>query len=200
MAEIEDKEWLELLAGSSAGSENTNSKRNADALRSAIKKFDAEELAQAHGLKKVMSRMTNEGLFLEPSDMSVSKKIIRFVKKIRLLGIFILGMIAGLIFPMQMATRGSDGPFIRLEFPHFLDEKIETELTFIDEDPLSKAKKITVSAISAGLSVTWEQKGRAIHLIIRGFKKRAPELIPLNSVLRLSNETQGNVSVMIKEQ
>lgn len=200
MAEIEDKEWLELLAGKAVSSENTNQKRSADALRAAIKQYDAEELAQAHGLNKLMSRMTNEGLFFDPSDISMSKRIIRFIKKIRLLVIFIIGLTAGLMVPMQLATRGGADNSINLDFLKSSENKIDTEITITSKKPLQKAQKITISAISAGLTVTTLQHGDVIHLTIKGFKKMDPELIPINAVLGLSNQTQGNVSVLIKEE
>ena len=201
MANIDDKEWLDLLSGKVVNAQDEAQIKAASTLRSVIKKFNAEETAQSEGLKKLNLRMASEGLFIEPSEMSFSKKIKSVFKKIRLIIIFIIGLVAGLMIPMQIATRGGSEHLLNFQLPTMTDSKVETEVVIhaseSNKTTILKAQEITLSAISVGLSVTTEKQSDAIHLTINGFTKMNPDLVPINSVLGLSNRTQGNVSVLI---
>jgi hypothetical protein len=199
MAEIDDKEWLDLLAGRFVDVNNPHQKRNADALRAAIKKIDAENLAQIDGLNKIISRMTAEGLFVDKSQISAGNRIILFAKKIRLLIIFILGLAAGLLAPMQVATRGGGEPSILNRFSFNVEsETINNELIRVYPNPAIKSQEIVSSAVAAGLVVTISSSNQEIHLLIKGFKKMNPNFTAVNSILEISNQTEGNLAVTIK--
>lgn len=199
MANIDDKEWLGLLAGKVLISKDETQTRAVSALRSSIKKFDAEELAQSEGLKKLKLRMAGEGLFVEPSENSFFKKLIKFLKKVRLIIIFIMGMIAGLMVPLQLATRGGADISIIDKFSlNRVNETINNELIIIDPNPLTKSQEIISSAVAAGLIVTINGSDEDMHLLIKGFKKMDPNFTAVNSILGISNQTQGNVSVILK--
>ena len=203
MANINDKDWLDLMAGKAVNVENKTQIKAASTLRNVIKKFNDEEMAQSEGLKKLKLRMLSEGLIFESSDISFLKKLVRLFKKAKLIIIFIIGLVAGLMVPMQIATRGGSEHFFNFQLPSRSDSKFETEITIhaseSDKAPFIKAQEITLSAISVGLSVTTEKQSDAIRLTIKGFTKMNPDLIPINSLLGLSNQTQGNVSVLILE-
>jgi secreted Zn-dependent insulinase-like peptidase len=104
---------------------------------------------------------------------------------------------------MQIATRGGSEHLLNFQLPTISESKVETKVIIhANESNMTaflKAQEITLSAISVGLSVTTEKQSDEIRLIIKGFTKLNPELIPINSVLGLSNQTQGNVSVLILE-
>ncbi len=210
MVEIEDKEWLDLLAGRPVSSNNSNKRRNVEALRTVIKKFAAEDLAQVDGLKKMMSRMTMEGLFLEKSELTATMKIIRFVKKIRLLIIFIIGIISGVILPFQqLATRGgTDEPIFWLDL-NGKNNSVNSEISLTvnaPTSPLELAGMIQLAAIESNLEVktsgildsTGNKNIKGIEMIVYGLKSMDESQIRLKILLQATNQLSGTVKVTIK--
>ena len=210
MAEIDDKEWLDLLAGRFVDVNNPNQKRNADALRAAIKKLDAENSAQVDGLNKMIFRMTREGLFLDQDQMTGSKKIILFVKKIRLLIVFIIGIISGVIIPVQqLATRGgADEPVFLFDL-HTKNKNINSYLSLTAHapiTPLGLAQMIQLAAIESNLEVKTSgvidsvryNNIKEIKMTIYGLKSMDESQKSLKILLQASNQLSGTVEVTIK--
>lgn len=222
MQKNDDQEWLDLLSEEIANKDKSDLDKSTKSLRRAIKDYDdmvnvssellaqeldklklrlrREELAQADGLNKTMSQMANEGLFAGSSDISMSKRIIRFVKKIRLLGIFIVGIVAGLMVPMQMATRGASEPIVSKILGDFNNrDHITSEISLIDVNPLTLSENIIFTCISSKVEVK-VLSNKDIQMVIYNLKKSDDQQNILKILLGLTSEAEGNIKVTILKQ
>ena len=191
---MDDKEWLELLAGKAVNSQDASQIKAASTLRSVIKKFNAEEIAQSEGLKKLNLRMAREGLF-EHNEINFSKKLIRIFKKIKLIIIFITGLVAGLMIPMQMATRGGDdSSFFSILNTQTKNVILENKIKI--NDP-GMTYVIIDSAISSGLTVEVKQENKVKLITLKGLKKNDADQFGIKALLRLPNQINGNVLIEI---
>lgn len=195
MANMQDKEWLNLLGGKAVNAQEASQIKAALTLRSVIKKFNAEEIAQSEGLKKLNLRMAEEGLFLERNDINFSKKLIMIFKKIKLIIIFITGLVAGLMVPMQMATRGGDdSSFFSISNTQTKNVIFENKIKI--NDP-GMTYLIIDSAVSSGLVVEVKQENKVKLITLKGLKKNDANQFAIKALLRLPNQRNGNVLIEI---
>lgn len=189
MEKLTDKEWLDILSGKTRLSKDNKSAESLLALRTVIKKIKAEAKNEENQLSKLHIRLEAEA-----RDSGVS-----LTKRLRLLVIFIIGLIAGALIPMEIATRGAHEPSFLDSFKSSSQnesEKITIRLTLKDEAPLKLAKDIIFTSIDSKVEVK-VLSGDNLHLRIYGLKKLDQNQTPLKAMLGLGGEAEGNAEVVI---
>lgn len=189
MEKLTDKQWLDILSGKTRVLRDSKPAESLLALRTVIKKIKTEEKNEENQLAKLHIRLE-----VEASDRGVSLS-----KRLRLLVIFIIGLIAGALIPMQIATRGAHEPSFLDNFKissQSDSEKITIRLTLKDEAPLKLAKDIIFTSIDSKVEVK-VLSGDNLHLRIYGLKKLDQSQTSLKAMLGLGGEAEGNAEVVI---
>ena len=180
-----EKEWLDILSGKKKVSENQQLAKNAILLRSVIKKINVENKNEADQLARLHSALKKK----------TSK--VSLIKKLRLIIIFITGLMAGTFVPIQMATRGThDYSFWDSFRVSSQNEKISIRLTIKDKAPLTLAKDIIFTAVDSKVEVK-VLNNDGLHLLIYGLKPLDESQISLKATLGLGGEAEGNADVVI---
>lgn len=197
--------WMQIIRGKVNPDPNDLDGKDAKILRSAFLTYERKKAIESIDTNKKFEEFGEKLAVIGHTESEVikTKKDLSWWALIKLMIALVSGLVIGMMVPMQVATRGGSDHLLNFQFLTRSDSNVETEITILasesNKTPFLKAQEITLSALSAGLIVTTEKQSDAIRLTIKGFTKMNPDLIPINSVLGLSNQTQGNVSVLILE-
>ncbi len=197
MENNEDQLWLNVLSGKSAKSADKKTVLEAKLLRSAIKEYQAEEKVLKNTLDKLHSKMRREGLYDNNNHKSILTKINILLKKFRVFIIFMMGLLAGAMLPMELA-RNSENLIFKLLTKNNTQENIKSIIKITDKSPLSKSKEIIDLVISNNLQVKVKKnKEGSFELTIYGIEKMNVEQVALKTVIGLPNQADGTVIVNI---
>lgn len=197
--DLDDPVWMQVFRGQLNPKDNDAKAQEAKMLRNAFLRYEKNKALESIDTKKYFNEFVDKLTSIKQSEANQnrSKKEPSWLALIKMMLALILGLIVGMMMPMQIATRGSENPFIRFELPRFIEGEFDTEIAIKDKNKLLKSQQITLSAISEGLSVTTEKKGDAIHLTIKGFKVDDAKQISIKAILGIPNQTSGNILVKI---
>lgn len=196
---LSDEEWLNILAGKDSGFSDKRIVSQIRTLGLVIKKVDAENKKEAEELIKLESRLNKEGLFYIAAP-TIKNKFLKLINKIKLIIIFVIGLIVGIMAPMQLATRGASDSLINKISSEFkASDQIASEVLLEAENPLTLSENIIFTCLSSGVEVKVISNGD-IQLIIYGLKKLDDKQNILKIILGLSSAAEGNVKVTIKKK
>jgi hypothetical protein len=197
MENNEDQVWLDVLSGKSVKSANKRLVLDAKLLRASIKEYTAEEKAHELTLRKIKNSLHAQGFFESSSNKNFGSNSVSILKKIKVIVVFALGLIAGTLVPIQLATRGThDSSFFDRFKGSNQNEQISIRLTIKDKAPLTLAKDIIFTAMDSKVEVK-VLNNDGLHLVIYGLKSLDESQISLKATLGLGGEAEGNAEVVI---
>ena len=194
--------WMQIFRGKNNPQPNDLAGNKAKMLRNAFLTYERKKEIESIDIDKKFDdfRKRLSAIGNLESEIHRAKKDLSWWALIKLMLALILGLIVGMMLPMQLATRGAhDTSIINRFTPHFDSEKAaDIELTRDVPNPIAKSQEIVSIAVAAGLVVTVSGGDQEIHLLIKGFKKMDPNFTAVNSILEISNQTEGAVAITLK--
>ncbi len=200
MEKNDDQIWLDILAGKKVKTSNKRLMLNTKLLRGAIKEHITEEKAHKDGLNRLLVNLHHRGLLSAQQNKTLKQKIIDIISKLKLLLIFVIGIMAGAALPIALTRGGSNN--VHFDLPFFYTPPKSHELNQIElmvEDPIAFSREVTLSALAAGMTVKIDGDYKDIYMVISGFRKNDSKFFVINSMLRLTNETEGQVALHLKK-
>lgn len=201
MDKNDDQIWLDVLAGKTVSTSNKKIVLNAKLLRSAIKEHITEEKIHKDGLNRLLVNLHHKGLLGGQHNKNFRQKFFDTISKLRLLIIFVIGLMAGTSLPIVLTRGGSHT--INFDLPYLYSSQIIHEANEIErevEDPIAFSREVTLSALAAGMTVKINGDYKDIYMVITGFRKNDSKFFVINSMLQLTNETEGQVVLHLKKK
>ncbi len=197
MENNEDQIWLDSLAGKSVTSKNKKIILEAKLLRGAIQKNIAEEKAFEDSLVKLHARIQQENLYEKLIKRDLKDTLQALIAKFKVTIMFILGLIAGAMIPMELA-RNSENLMFQLNRFSVSDELIGSEISLIANSPKSKTDEIVNMGISNNLEVKVRKNQKdGFTLTIYGLERNNVDQVALKSLIGISNQSEGVVKIII---
>jgi len=197
MENNEDQVWLDVLSGKSVKSANKRLVLDAKLLRASIQEYTAEEKAHELTLKKIKHSLHAQGFFESSSNKNFGSNSISILKKIKVIVVFALGLMAGAMMPMELA-RNSENFMFQLNRFSVSDELVGSEISLIANSPKSKTDEIVNMGISNNLEVKVRKNQKdGFTLTIYGLKRNNVDQVALKSLIGISNQSEGVVKIII---
>jgi hypothetical protein len=204
----ESLQWLKALMGNPDPKADKNLNIEAKVFRQGMLKDKKSEhesipIADERLYQVIKSNLQNQGFLSKPKKSFIKSYIESKKEAFKFFITALVALLVGAMIPMQIATRG-ESYSIFSKFSNIFQtksENIKSEITLINKDPIKYSQDLILIALSAKLEVkVFMNNEDGIALIIYGLNENDKNQSTLKAFIGLSNQTNGNIKVIIKKK